>query len=826
LPAAGLLGQGGCGPGPLRALLPVVNALIRDLQFAFRRMRKASGTTGVIVIALALGIGVTVSSFITVNALVLHPLPFPRIDRVMTLWETFPKARTEREAVSAANFLDWQGQNASFENLAAYQPWDANLTGLGDPERVQAYLVSPEYFDTLGRKPLLGRVFRADEAEPGRATAIVVSNGFWQREFAGARDVLGRKISLNGQSYSIAGVMPSDFDFPLGTDLWAPLAMTPAQKDDRSTRNLAVIGRLNPGVPVARARAEWEALSRRLEEQHPDANEGRTGLIVPIMQLTNIGTDRFTVMLLATAGFVLLLACANVANLQLARIMSRQKEMAVRTALGASRLGIACQLAVENVMIALAGGALGLWLVAWDLDYMLTTIPAQVMKWVAGFNGMRIDGSAVLFTLAASVAAGILCAVPALLHVVRRKNVVDVNEVLKESSRTSSAGPRHNRLRNALATGEVALALFLLVGAGLMVRTFQRMLTLNYGYNPNNLMTLQISLPETKYRSGVQIEEFYDSVLRELKVSPDVKAAGAVSTGPGADAVYVEGHAEPRPGEPRPSVQSVSSRYFEAMGVPILDGRAITEQDGRESQPVVVVSQTVARFYWPAGSAIGRRIRLHKKDSRWMTVVGICGDVKDWFGGPQPAAYIPFALSPGPAAEILARTAGDPERIIGAARAAVRKVDADQPIFDVKSMQQSVSEQTSGVRASAVTMTIYAVIAFLLAVTGIYAVVSYSVAQRTHEIGVRMAMGAPGWCIARMTLRQGAWIAGVGLAIGSPVALTLMRLMSSVLYNTVLIEMPTFFALTAVLALSAMLASYVPARRAARIDPLEALRHE
>ncbi|MGA2181396.1 MAG: ABC transporter permease [Bryobacteraceae bacterium] len=804
-----------------------MNNLLRDFVLALRLMRKSPGTTAVIVLALALGIGVNTSSFITTSALVLHPLPFPDIGRVMTVWETVPKAHSERDAVAAANFLDWKQQSRLFEHLAAFQPWDVNLTGLGDPERAQACLVSPEYFAVLGMKPMLGRTFRADEAEPGHAFVIVVSHGFWERHLASAPDVLGRRVALNGQSYTIAGVMPSRFDFPLGTDIWAPLAMTPAQKDDRATHSLAVMGRLKPGVPVAQARAELETLSRRLEKQHPDTNEGRTGLIKPILELTNNVTDRFVLMLMATAGFVLLLACANVANLQLARVMSRQKEMAVRTAMGASRLRIVRQLVVENVAIALVAGALGLVLAAWNLSYTHASVPAQVRKWVAGFDSMRIDTPVVLFTLAASVVAGILCALPSFLQITRRRSVVEVNEALKESSRSSSAGPRRSRMRNSLATAEVALALILLVAAGLMVRTFQRLLAVNCGYNPNNLLTLQIALPDSTYRTPVQITGFYDRLLHNLQTTPDVKTAGAAAWIGGADAVYIQGRAEPRPGEPRPNVRSVAGQYFAALGLPIVSGRPITEQDGKDTQAVVVLSQTVARHYWPNGDAVGQHVRLQKGESHWLTVVGVCGDVKEWFNGePQRAAYLPFSQAPGPAMEILVRTNGDPNMIVGAVRAAVRNVDPNQPVFDVKSMQQLITEQTSGVRASAVSMSSYAVIALLLAVTGIYAVISYSVVQRTHEIGVRMALGAARPDVLRMILMQGVGIAGVGLAIGVPVALTLMLVMSSLLYNVVLVEPLVFALLTAILAMSAVLAGYVPARRAASIDPLTALRDE
>jgi putative ABC transport system permease protein len=799
-----------------------VNNLFRDFQLALRLMRKSPGTTAVIVLALALGIGVNTSSFITLSGLVLHPLPFPDIGRVMTVWEN-----SEHDNVAPANFFDWRQQSRSFEHLAAFRPWDVNLTRLGEPERLQAFQVSPEYFGVLGMKSALGRTFRADEAEPGHAFSIVVSHGFWQRHLASAPDALGRRVALNGEDYTIAGVMPASFDFPLGTEIWAPLALTQVEKNDRATHSLAVVGRLKPDVPLAQARAEMATLSKRLAGLHPDTNEGRTGVIVPILELTNKVTDRFVIILMATAAFVLLLAAANVANLQLARVMSRQKEMAVRTALGASRLRIVRQLVVENVAIALVGGALGLVLAAWNLSRTQSSIPAQVRKWVAGFDQMRIDTPVILFTLAASVVAGILCALPSFLQITRRRTVVDVNEALKESSRSSSAGPGRSRMRNALATAEVALALILLVAAGLMVQTFQRLLTVNCGYNPNNLLTLQIALPVNTYRSAPQIAAFYDRLLVNLQTTPDVRAAGADSWLADADAVYIEGRAEPQPGEPRPGVRSVAGRYFAALGVPIIAGRAITAQDGRDTQAVVVLSESVARHFWPNGDALGRHVRLFKHDSRWLTVVGVCGDVKDWLNNDSyRRVYLPFSQNPAPVAEVLVRTGGDPDAIVGAVRAAVRDVDPNQPIFDVKSMQQLINEETSGVRAAAVSMSTYALIALLLAVTGIYATISYSVVQRTHEIGVRMALGAARSDVLKMTLMQGVVIAAVGLGIGVPVAAVLMKVMSSVLLNVVVIEPVVFVLLTTLLAGAAILAGYIPARRAASIDPLTALRDE
>ena len=790
-------------------------------------MRKSPGTTFVIVLALALGIGVNTSAYLNLRAMVLHPLPFPGIDRLMTVWETVPKADSEKDAVAPANFFDWKQQTRSFEALAAFQGWDANMTGIGEPERVQAYEVSPEFFSVLGMRPLLGRTFRADEAEPGRAFSIVLSYGFWQRHLGSAPDAVGRRVQLNGQSYTVAGVMPQDFDFPLATDVWAPLAMLPVEKNDRATHRLAVIGRLKSEVSVAQARAELGTLSRRLEKLHPGTNEGRAALVKPILENINPVTDRFVSMLMATAGFVLLLACANIANLQLARIMSRQKEMAVRTAMGAGRLRIVRQLIVENVAIALVAGAVGLALAQWNVNHMMSSVPPVVRKWVSGFASMRIDGPVILFTLAASVATGILCAVPSFLPITRRRSVTDVNEALKENSRSSSSGPRHNRMRNILATAEVAMALILMVAAGLMVRTFQRLLVVDCGFDSTHLLTAQIALPNTTYRTPVEQTAFYDRLVHNLRGTPGVKAAG-VSSYPGdADGVYIEGRAEPRPDEPHPGIHAVDGNYIEALGVHLLSGRLIGEQDRSDTQRVVVLSESTARHYFPKGDALGQHIRLHKNDATWLTVVGVVGDVKDWFRNtPYRRVYTSFAQMPSPAVEVYVRTEGAPESMSSGVRAALRDVDANQPLFDMKSWQQFIDEATSGVRVSAVSMTIYAIIALILAVTGIYASISYSVVQRTHEIGVRIALGADRGDVVGMTLMQGVAIAGIGLGIGVPISFALMKLMSIVLYNVVFVDPLVFILLTAILAASAMLAGYLPARRAASIDPLTALREE
>jgi putative ABC transport system permease protein len=804
-----------------------VKNLWRDFRFAGRVLAKSPGATAVAVLALAVGIGVNASCFVWLDALVLHPLPFANLAHIMTLWETIPKLRAERDAVAPANFLDWREQSRSFDEIAAYQPWDVNLTGTGDPERIQACLASPQFFALLGMKPALGRTFLNDEAEPARDGVVVLSHGFWQRRFASAPDAVGKQLSLGGRSYTVVGVMPPDFDFPLATELWAPLAFATEDKSHRAVHNLLVLGRLKPATPVAQARAEMETIAHRLEQQYPQTNEARSVKIVPVRELTNNVTDRFVMMLVGAAAFVLLLACANVANLQLARATARQQEMAVRAALGAGRFHIARQLIVESIVIASLGGVLGLWLAIWNVDFQRSTVPAQVLKWVAGVRNLHIDASVVAFTFAASIVAGILCSLPSIGQLLIGKTTAGLAEALKEGGRTSSDGPARSRLRSALVVAEVALALVLLVGAGLMVKTFQGMLAINAGFNPKDLLTMSVALPATQYRGSVQTAAFYDRALRGLESIPEVKAAGASGHLGMAEGLYIEGRPEPRPGEPRPAIRAVSDHYFQAMGIPVVEGRSISRQDGADSALVAVVSESVARHYWPNSDPVGRRIKLGNAQSNWLAVVGVCGDIKDWFTGePQPAAYVPYLQSPQLSMLLLLRTTGDPMQVANSARAEIHGVDRNQPVYDLKSMEESISEQTSGVRSAAITMSTYAAIALLLAVTGIYAVIAYSVVQRTHEIGLRLALGADHGDIVRMVVGQAFRLAAIGLAIGVPVAFTLTRIMASALYGVVSVDALTFVAFTLALAAAALFAGYIPARRATRVDPVVALHHE
>jgi putative ABC transport system permease protein len=801
-------------------------SLLRDFRYALRLLLRNPGVAVIAVLALALGIGVNTSCFITVSSVVLHPLPYPDQGRIMTLWEANPRAGATREPVAPANFRDWQEQSRSFSHLAAYRRWDASLTGNGDPERIQACRVTPSLFPLLAIKPVAGRTFTKDEDQPARDAVAVVSYGFWRRHLAASPEAIGRTLSLNDRTYTIVGIMPDDFDFPLATEVWTPLALPPEEAHQRGDHNLAVLARLAPGVTLVQARSDMDAIAGRLARQFPLTNESRTVSVIPLRELTNEVTDRFVLTLLGAAGFVLLLACANVANLQLARATARQKEVAIRTAVGARRPSIVRQLLAENILVALIGGALGLFLASWNLDLTRAIIPPLVYRIVAGLRTMGINAEVVWFTLAVSIAAGILVSLPTLLHLLRPKAIAELNQSLKEGGRGAGVSSG-NRLRGALVVVEVSLALVLLVGAGLMVSTFQRLLDRNPGFNPKNLLTMQLALPAHKYTDSRQVEAFYDRVLTNLEALPEVKAAGVSGYLGNAAGLRIEGRPEPRPGEPRPQVWTATPDHFRALELPLVSGRSISRQDTADSLPVVVLNQSLARHYWPDSDPNGNRIQLDGPRSPWLTVIGVCGDTRDWFRNqPMPIAYRPHSQVYQPSFQIVVRTAADPLLLASAARAAIREVDKAQPVYDLKSMEQVLAEQTSGIRASAISMTTYAVIALILAATGIYAVLSYSVARRTQEIGVRMALGAADRDVLKMVMSQASRMAGLGLAIGLVNAWLLTRLMASVLYDVVTLEPLAFTAFTAVLAAAAFLAAYIPARRAARVDALIALHHE
>lgn len=800
---------------------------LQDLRYGARVLLKSPGATAVALLAMAFGIGVNLSSFASLNAMVLHPLPFPHLERIMTVWETLAKSHDERYPVAPANFLDLAKRSRSFEQIAAYRNWAANLTGTGDPTRVTAALVSPSFFTVLGMRPVLGRTFNADEAEGAHPRVAVVSDRFWHKYLAGSPHAVGKLLVLNGAAYTVVGVMPSDFDFPLTNDLWAPLSLSIADEARRADHTLNVIALLKPDVSVEKARGEVRRIAARLERQNPETNESRGLGVVPLRELTDDVTGRFVLILLASSVLTLLLACANVANLQLARAVTRGKEIALRAAMGASSFQIARQIFAETLLLAAVGSVLALLLESWNLSFTKATIPPAVFAFVAGLRTMHIDGYVLLYTLGISLLTAALCALPAVIQLLRQRSRTDLNETLKEGGRTTGIGAGRNRLQSTLVLYEISMALVLLIGAGLLVKMFEGFVNRYYGYDPKNVLQFQVSLPPADYPTDAQLINFYDRLLRQFQSLPAAQVAAVRIRGTDAR-LSIEGRPEARPGDPQPELEAVSPGLLSSMRIPLVEGRFLSDRDRPESAPVAVISQSVAHYYWPGSDPVGHRIKLGDYNSRWLTIVGVCGNVvDDWFGGrPSLTAYVPYTQHPDRNAEFLIRTFGNPAHIAGAARAAARQVDRDLPLYAVKTMENGLLEQTAGIRSAAQAMSTYAVVALLLAATGIFAIVSFFVAQRTRDIGVRMALGAQSSDVLKLTLAGTLRLTFQGLLMGALIAFGFMRFVSSMLYHVVQLDGTTFAACAVLLALAALLASYLPAYRATRIDPLIALRQE
>lgn len=796
----------------------------RDLVYAYRFLRRSPIATTVTILALALGIGANIGSFIAVNAILLHPFPYPSLERIMTVWASLPKSGVNRAGVTAADLDDWRRQTRSFESLSAYENWTVNITGDGRPEPVLGARVEAGFFQVFGMKPSIGRTFVAGEGESGDARVAVLSNALWRTRFAAASDVAGKTISLGGRNYQIVGVMPDDFDYPLAAQVWVPLTLTPAEKADRIWHSLLVVGRLKSGVKSTQAEAEIQTIAAAQERDYPKTNAGWSAAVMPLRQMAESVTNRFIKVLSIASLFLLFLAGANVANIQLAQAVNRRKTIVIEASLGATRFRIARSLCVQSLLLALGGGGAALIAVIWMNEVNRISIPAIVLQIVPGLRQLRVDSTVILFTLGLSLLTGVLCSLPAIVHLLGRRSSLALTEALSQGNR-SVAGDSHRRMRNLLVIGEIAMALLLLVGAGVMVNTFQHMLLLNLGFNPAHLMTAQISLTQQAYPDDAHVAGFFDRMLDELSTIPGVRTVALEMDNGTAGDFRIEGRPDPVATEPKPDIRIVAPGYFRTMEMPMIAGRALAEQDIAGSTPVIVIGKSIADYYWPGSDAIGHRVRFGL--APWLTIVGICGDTIQWFTNePEPAAYTSFRQKPLLNARMLLRTSGDPTLAENAILAKVRAIDPSEPIYQMKSMEQVYFDERSGVQLAAKNMEQNAVIALFLALTGIYGVMSYFVSQRTREIGIRIAVGAATSDIMKMTLGEALRVAGIGLAIGVPGAYLLTRALSSALYNVVVVKWTTFSSLTVLLAAAALLAAYIPARRAAAVDPVVALRNE
>ena len=811
-----------------------IQSLLQDLRYGLRMLRKNPGFTAVAVLTLALGIGANTAVFSISDAFIRNPLPFPRLDRLVDLSETQPALSSEPRGISPANFLDWQSQSRAYDSVSAWTLDSESLTGHDAPLKVEAARVTPNFFTTLGAKPLWGRTFTADGDKPGRDQELILTRGFWERQLGSDPDIWSETLRLNGRSYAVIGIMDQSVNFPPSVDVWVPMTLKDKEGFNRKDRYLRGVARLRSGVSLRQADSESKTMARRRSESYPDTNGGWSAQVSTLTDWLKAHiTGPFVVLMSTAVAFVLLIACANVASLQLVRATVRQKEIAVRSALGAGRRRLIRQMLTESLMFGLAGAAAGILIARWSLRLFVAYMPADIERFVPGWDQIRLDTRALLFAIATAGVAGILAGlVPAL-----RSSRPDLNASLKEAAGGGLAGPSNSKYRDVLATAQVALALVLLVGAGLMVKGFRALLDMNRKYRPETLLTMRVALPYLSlYDDPQRRAAFYDRALENLAVIPGVRFAitakglpfsGLRDDGPYWTAAHLDASAS---AQHVAVVQSISPNYFRALGVPLMEGRAFRDSDGPDAAPVAVVAGRLARAEWPNSSAIGQRLKVNSTDdsSPWLTVVGVVDDVRYvWMDRAEgPTIYRPYRQSPQYYTALAVRAAGDLAALVPAARAAIAKVDPERPIFEVKTMAQVISETTLPIAYLAVMLGIAGALAVLLASMGVYGVMAFGVIERTHEIGVRMALGANRFDTLRLFLRRGIVLATTGISIGLPCALGLARLAAYVLYGVRPNDPLVYIAASLTLAGIALLACYVPARQAMRVDPLAALRYE
>jgi putative ABC transport system permease protein len=805
-----------------------METLLQDLRYTVRVLLKKPAFTAIVVLALAIGIGANTAIFSVVNAILLRPLPYKNFDRISMIWMDNPKLGVAEDWHSYPNYVDYKQQNQVYEDMAAFNNRSFNLTGVGDPVRILGAWNTASLFSVLGVEPSMGRVFTEEEEEPGKELVVVLSNGLWRSRFGSNPNAIGQAISMNGANRIVIGVMPPGFSFPdKRTEVWVPLALSPQRKQARSVISYKAVGRLKPGVSMAQARADMGAIANRLDEQYSQSDYG-VNLVLLRDQETRTVKPALLVLLGAVA-FVLLIACANVANLLLAQAAIREREIAIRLALGARRWRIVRQLLTESAVLGLVGGAAGLLLAVWGLNVLVALSPGDIPR----FDQAGIDGRVLAFTLTVSLLTGLIFGlVPSL-----QASKPDLNNTLKEGGRGTTGGAGGLRVRNLLVVSEIALSLVLLVGAGLLIRSFMRLQQFDLGFNPNNLATMRIQLPGTKYREPAQVDAFYKQLFERIESVPGVKSVGAISDvfltdTPNSTNFSIEGRPVPIGADSiEVPLDSVSPGYFRAMGIPLLSGREFDDRDVRDSTPVVIVNETFVRRFFADEEPLGKRFVYGQPgpdNNNWITIVGVVGDMRrTGFDRPvRPETFLPQSQNPSGTLTIVARSAGDPVALSNTLRSEVWAIDNDQSVYDLKSMDQTLSEMSSQRRFNMLLLGIFAALALTLAAVGIYGVMSYSVAQRTHEIGVRMALGARGTDVLGMVVRRGMVLAFAGIGAGLIGAAALTRLLSSLLYGVSATDPLTFVVIPIVLAAVALGACFVPARRATKVDPMVALRYE
>jgi putative ABC transport system permease protein len=819
----------------------VLETLWQDVQYGIRMLVKNPGFTVVSVLALALGIGANTAIFSVVNAVLLRPLPYRDPDRLVFVLRTQPPIM--RGPISRPDFFEWQTQQKVFQEIAAYYTESYNLTGVEEAERIAGVRVTESFFSLFGIAPAHGRFFLPAEAQAGDNSSgggrvAVISYGMWQREFGADPQLVGRTISLNGEAYTVVGVAPPGFGFPRRSEIWTPAILGEA-KTERGSNYLLVIGRLKDGVTVSQAQAQMNQVASVLAQQYPENDTNLSVTISPLLDEQVRSIRSVLLILLGAVAFVLLIACANVANLLLARATSRQKEIAVRTALGATRSRIIRQLLTESVLLALLGGILGVLLSMWGIKLLVALAPANIPR----VGEIGLDQWVLGFTLLISVLTGIIFGLAPALQV----STTNLNEVLKEGTRgAATSSPHRSLLRRSLVVVEIALSLVLLVSAGLLIESIRRLTDVNPGFNTQNLLTANVSFPRRKPSStsnntetaeAEQVQEasnFLKEAQNRISSLPGVQAVGAINDLPvsGQGSVNgdfnIEGRPKYRSGEaPVAEFRLITSDYFRAIGIPLLKGRNFTEADGLHAQVPIMINETLARRFFPGEDPLGKRLLV--LDEKPHEIIGVVGDARQWGleKPPDPEVYFSYAqMAFGSGTTLVARTNVEPGSLSEGLRRAVRDVNPDAPVYSIKTMTQVLADSTAQRRFNTILMTSFAAVALLMAAIGLYGVISYSVAQRVHEIGIRMALGAQFGDVMRMVLWQGFKLALAGVISGLIVSLLLTRVMATLLYGVSATDPLTFICVSVLLTGVALLACYIPARRAAKVDPMIALRYE
>ena len=809
--------------------------LLQDLRYGLRTLLKHRSFTFIAVFTLALGIGANTAMFSVVNAVLLRPLPYNDPARLVTIWEESPDRGMYQMPVSFANLRDWVDQNQTFEQISAYTFTNLNLTGAGEPARLLTIRSSANLFSLVGATPFLGRAFLPGEDNEGAARVVILGHTLWRSRFNSDPGIVGKSLTLNNQNYTVVGVMPASFQFPVGfgymgkvvndpIELYVPLAPT-AGESRRGNYSFFAIGRLKSGISIDHARAEMTAIERRLEQQYPEGNTGIGISLVPTQEQTVKEIRPALLVLLGAVVFMLLIACANIANLLLARAAARKKEIAIRTALGSNRLRILRLLLTESLMLSLAGGCLGLLLAYWGTDILLALAPDNIPR----LNEVGVDARVFGFTLAISLITGLLFGLVPAIHAVKP----NLNEGLKEGSKGSMGSAAGKRTRNILVAVEVALSLVLLIGAGLMIKSFVRLQQTNLGFNPDQVLTVNLTLSKSRYPEDRQQAAFFQQALERIQSLTGVQSAGATTALPltlslsGSD-FRIEGRPEPEAGkEMIINASSVSPSYFSTLGISLMKGRDFSDRDNSDAPLAAIINNDLARIYFPGEDPIAKRITFDDGES-WISIVGMVADTKrvGLDTSTKPEVYFPYLQVPSPSMTLVVRTATEPLSLVGAVKNQIQMVDKDLPLGESKTMQQVLSESKSGRRFNLVLLTVFATVALILAMVGIYGVMSYAVTQRTHEIGIRVAIGAQSRDVFRMVVGEGMILAMIGIGFGLVGAFALTRLMTTMLFGVEPTDPATFITIAALLIGVTLVACYIPGRKATKVDPLVALRYE